>query len=302
MGSITVDFGRYQGDASVHTRVARLFGEALGDKVSFNLHPNITETPGAKAADLLGLVEAGDLTLCYFASSYLAARVPEVGVFDVPFLIESRDVAYAALDGELGALLKDRFAANTGFRVLAFWDNGFRHFSNNAHPLRAPADCAGLSIRSMNSELHQNAFRALGFAPVFIDVADYPAAVASGQVDAQENPLTNSYQFSVHKHHPYFTLSGHLFGVSLLLCNKTVFDGWPDDVQTAVEEAAAAATIAQRGFAVAEDAEMMKRLAAEGIALETLTDAERAAFKKAVQPVLDGARADLGDDIFAALG
>jgi C4-dicarboxylate-binding protein DctP len=302
MGLAKIEFGRYQGEASVHTRAARLFGEALGAHAAFNLHPNITETPGAKAADLLGLVEAGDLTMCYFASSYLAARVPEVGVFDVPFLIGSRDAAYAALDGDLGALLKDRFAANTGFRVLAFWDNGFRHFSNNARPLRAPADCQGLSIRSMNSELHQSAFRALGFAPQFIDVADYPAAVASGQVDAQENPLTNSFQFDVHKHHPYFTLSGHLFGVSLLLCNKAAFDGWPDDVRAAVDAAAALATKAQRGFAVAEDADMMERLAAEGIQPLSLSDAERAAFEDAVQPVLDGARANLGDDIFGALG
>ena len=221
------------------------------------MYPNITETPGAKAADLLGLVETGDLTMCYFASSYLAGRVTELGVFDVPVLIESWDAASAALDGDLGALLKDRFAANTGFQVLAFWENGFRHFSNNARPLRAPADYQGLSIRSMNSELHQSAFRALEFLPQFIDVADYPAAVASGQVDAQENPLTNSFQFSVHKHHSYFTLSGHLFGVSLLLCNKPAFDGWPDDVRTGVEAAAAVATEAQRGFAVAEDADMM---------------------------------------------
>ncbi|MFP6736655.1 MAG: TRAP transporter substrate-binding protein [Rhodospirillales bacterium] len=301
MPDITINFGRYQGDASVHTRAARLFGAELGGSIAFNLEANITETPGAKASDLLGLVAAGDLTMCYFASSYLARQVPEVGVFDVPFLIESREAAYAALDGNLGTLLKDRFAANTGYRVLAFWDNGFRHFTNNARPLRTPADCAGLSIRSMNSELHQSAFRRLGFAPVFIDVADYPAAVASGQVDAQENPLTNSYQFSVHKFHPYFTLTGHLFGVSLLLCNKQIFDGWPEDARDAVIHAAGVATKAQRGFAVAEDADMMARLAAEGIEPLTLTDAERAAFRDAVQPVLDGARADLGEDIFRTL-
>ena len=64
MGLIKIEFGRYQGDASVHTRAARLFGEALVEHATFNLHPNITETPGAKAADLLGLVEAGDLTMC----------------------------------------------------------------------------------------------------------------------------------------------------------------------------------------------------------------------------------------------
>ncbi|MDP6427798.1 MAG: TRAP transporter substrate-binding protein [Rhodospirillales bacterium] len=306
MPTITINFGRYQGDASVHTRGAEVFGNELvtrlGARVLFQLEANITETPGAKAADLLDLVETGQLTMCYFASSYLAGRVPEIGVFDLPFLIDSREKAYAALDGGLGELLKARFAENTGFRVLAFWDNGFRHFSNNARPLRSPADCQGLKIRSMNSELHQKSFRRLGFEPVFIDVADYPAAVASGEVDAQENPLTNSYQFGVHKHHPYFTLSGHLFGVSLLLCNKQIFDARPADMRAAMEEAAGIATSAQRGFAAAEDAEMMAQLRAAGIEPLDMTDAERAAFKQAVQPVVDEARAELGEELFAALG
>ena len=87
-----------------------------------------------------------------------------------------------------------------------------------------------------------------------------------------------------------------------MLCNKAAFDGWPDDVRAAVDAAAALATKAQRGFAVAEDADMMERLAAEGIQPLSLSDAERAAFEDAVQPVLDGARANLGDDIFGALG
>ena len=63
-----------------------------------------------------------------------------------------------------------KFLASSGLRVLAFWDNGFRHFTNGVRAIHSPADCAGLSIRSMNSELHQEFFRSLGFEPTFVDV------------------------------------------------------------------------------------------------------------------------------------
>ncbi|NQV57764.1 MAG: TRAP transporter substrate-binding protein [Rhodospirillales bacterium] len=305
MSKLSITFGGYQGPGSVHTRGAEVFGrelsERLGGEVSFNLDDNITLSRGAKAADLLDLTETGELTMCYFASSYLARRVPEVGVLDLPFLIDFRIKAYAALDGDLGRILKNKFAENTGFRVLGFWDNGFRHFTNGAHPIHSPADCRGLKLRSMNSELHQKSFRRLGFEPLFVDVADLVSAARSGEIDAQENPLTNNYRFGLHKFHPYITLSGHLFGTALLLCNKAAFDGWDGDVQNAVRQAADAATTAQRQFAAAEDEEMMALLRADGVEPLVLTDAERQEFKDAVQPVVDEARSQLGEELFGKL-
>ena len=108
----------------------------------------------------------------------------------------------------------------TGYRALAFWDNGIRHLSNRARPIRAPADCAGLRLRTQHNAFHQAVFRALGFEPVAIDPSELPAAVAGGHVDAQENPLTNLVNFKIHEHHPHVTLSAHLFGVAPVLVNR----------------------------------------------------------------------------------
>ena len=230
---ISITMGGYQGAGSVHTRAARDFGDELarrlGDAVAFALEPDVTAT-GHKATDLLEMVESGELTLCYFSASYLAERVPEVQLFDVPFLVKSRAQAYRALDGALGARLRERFAANTGFRVLGFWDNGFRHMSNGRRPIRTPADCAGLKMRTMDSDMHRDVFRRLGFDPVFVDIKDFRDAVASGKVDAQENPLTNTFGFGLNRYHRYITLSGHFFGLSLLLCHGASYDRpkkWP---------------------------------------------------------------------------
>ncbi|MEK9661415.1 MAG: TRAP transporter substrate-binding protein DctP, partial [Alphaproteobacteria bacterium] len=146
--------GGYQPPASVHNRAAAEFGAmleaSLGDKVAFHHTGNVI-AEGRKAADLLDLVASGELTMCYFAASYLSDLVPELALFDLPFVIADRQAAYAALDGPISTMLQERMLAASNYRILGFWDNGFRHLTNRVRPIRRPADCVGLSIRTLFS-------------------------------------------------------------------------------------------------------------------------------------------------------
>ncbi len=277
--------GGYQGEASVHTRGLRALANALaGSGVAAEITPDIT-AQGRKAADLLGLVEGGDLELCYFNSSYLVGRVPELAVLDLPFAIKDRGHAYRLLDGALGARLAAALDEKTGFRLLAVWDNGFRHITNRVRPIHGPRDCAGLRLRTVDSALHQAIFRALGFEPVVVDVKDLPAAVTSGHVDAQENPLTNTVNFNLHRTHRNISLTAHFFGVVLLLANRARIDSWPAPARQALDTAVETATAAQRGFAAAEDAVCLERLVADGCAVLGPDAIDTAAFERAVAPV-----------------
>lgn len=286
-------FGGYQGPGSVHTRAGRVFAEALerltGGEAVVSFEENIV-AQGHKAADLLAMTEAGTLDGCYFSSSYLADRVPELAVFDQHFAVPGRAHAYAMLDGELGRHLAERVAARTGFAVLAYWDNGLRHISCARGPLRRPQDCRGLRLRTLASDDHRRVFRALGFEPVAIDVRDLPAAVASGRVDAQENPLTNIWNFRLHEAHRFITLTGHLLGVAPVLFNAAAVAGWPEDLRRAVEDALAEATAAQRRLAAEDDVLCARALADEGVTLVELTEAERAAFAAAARPEVEVTR------------
>ena len=136
-----------------------------------------------------------------------------VSVLDLPFSVQDRAAALAALDGHAGDLLRDAVARQSGFHVLAFWDNGFRHISNAVRPLRSPADCQGLVIRTLDSELYRQALGALGFKAITTDVKELVRVVQDGTVQAQENPLTNLLAFDLWKHHPHVSMSGHFFGV-----------------------------------------------------------------------------------------
>lgn len=281
-----ITFGGYQGDNSVHTRGARKFCEllsgALGDAVEVEFKQNIVND-GHKASDLLSMTENGELDGCYFSSSYLAGRVPELALFDQHFAVADRRHAYGVLDGSLGRRLSAEVEENTGFRVLGYWDNGLRHVSTAETEIRHPEDCKGLKLRTLASDDHQRVFRALGFEPMAIDVRDLPDAVASFRVDAQENPLTNIYNFDLHKTHRKITLTGHLLGVALVLFNRKTVESWPDNVREAVMAAVAEATGYQRQLAEDDDDICSKALVADGVTLIELTAKERAEFADATR-------------------
>lgn len=298
---VHIRFGGFQPPASVHSRAVAVLAQALvarlGSAVRFDLDGDVVAA-GRPAADLLALVERGELTMCYFSTSYLAGRVPEFALLDFPFVFDRRERAYALLDGALGSFLADRLASGTGYRLLGYWDNGFRHLTNRVRPIRAPADCRGLRIRTLASALHRAVFERLGFEPVTLDVRDLLAAVRSGTIDAQDNPLTNIYHFEIHRYHRYLTLSGHFFGVAALLCHAPSYDRWPAEVRRAVEAAAREAEAAQRAMAAAEDGDVLAKLDAERLEIARLTDAERATFVEAVAPVVASWRDRLGAPLF----
>jgi TRAP-type transport system periplasmic protein len=293
-------FGGYQSPQSIHTKAATAFGttlaEQFGDDVSFELEGNITAS-GRNAADLLPLVENGDLTFCYFSASYLASRIPEFGLLDLPFMINDRDHAYAVLDGPLGRLLTEKLETHTGFKLLGFWDNGFRHFSNARRPIRTPEDCLGLQIRTLFNDLHRETFSRLGFIPLPLDVKDLVSAVETGRVNAQENPLTNICNFGIFQHHRHITLSGHFFGAAVLLCHRATFVSWSPELRDGVQRAASKATALQRRLAATEDDSVLAKLDPAQNEIVELTEDERAKFIEILSPLIKEQRQVFGNDL-----
>jgi TRAP-type C4-dicarboxylate transport system substrate-binding protein len=300
----TIRIGGYQGEGSVHTRGLRAFAADAERRLGPGWHVEVTANVsdhGHKAADLLAMVADGRLELCYFNSSYLAERVPSLALFDIPFVLTARGSIYRQLDGEIGRQLAADVAAVTPYRLLDFWDNGFRHVSNRLHPIRAPQDCRGLRLRIVASPLHKEVFAALGFVPMAIDVKDLVAAVNDLTVDAQENPLTNLVNFNLHRTHRHVSLTSHFFGVALVLANRAWFDGLDREVQATVTAAMAQATAQQRAFAIAEDAQCLAVLQKDGVAIVSADEIDFAAFRAAVAPIVEREMARLTPTVRAAL-
>lgn len=299
---ISLTVAGYQGPGSVHTQGLEVFRDALlravGDRVDVTLRGNVGPE-GVKTADLAELTEAGDFDVIYIASSYLADRVRPLALFDMPFAAPDRDQVIAMVDGPLGDRLKDALDDTTDLELLGIWDNGLRHMATAERPLLDPQDCKDMVLRTMPNADHQDVFRALGFEPHLIDAKDLTEAVQRGDVDAQENPLTNTYNFDLHHALPIITLTGHLMGIALMVINRDRMASLPEDIRDAITAAATVATTAQRVLARKDDAICTEALRAGGATVVELSPSQRSAWRDAAAPHVAQCRARQGADLLA---
>ena len=279
-------------------RLAQEFGKSVDVKYIWNVMDL-----GYKGGDLLWMAEHGILTLSYQSTSYLADRVPELDMADLPFLFDGLKDARAAMDGKFGAWMTRKIEERIpGYRVLGYFENGYRHVSNQLRPVRALADLKGMRVRLMPGKIHARSFELLGTVPFSLDLKPGLEAVVSGAVDAQENPLANTVDYGAHKVHRYHTLTNHCYLSRGIYMNRAEFERWPKALQQGIQRAAREAIVAQRDLAVEEEEIARKAIVSAGGEVVELTPAERAAFARAVKPLHEEARKRFGEEVFALLG
>jgi TRAP-type C4-dicarboxylate transport system substrate-binding protein len=302
---IQIRMGGYGPAATCFSRALQFIGDRLtaefGGDVDIKYVWNIMDF-GYRAEDILWLTESGILTLGYQSSSYLTDRIPELGMVDLPFLFADKDAARSAIDGALGDFLTRSIEARTNYRILGYFENGFRHISNRLREVRTPADLKGMRIRVLPSKVQARTFELLGAVPLRWDLTEALAAIAAGTIDAQENPLANTVTYGAHKFHPFHTLTSHFYVSRPVFLFRTAFDAWPDDLQRAMRQAVAAAIVFQRDLAIEEERDARTAIEAQGCAIVEPTLAEHAAFAAAVLPLLDEAHETYGDALRLAQG
>ena len=294
--------GGYGPPTTTHSRALKLIGDRLeaefGADVDVKYIWNVMDL-GYRGEDVLWMVEDGILTLAYQSTSYLTDRVPELEFADLPFLFRSLEHARSAMDGALGDYLTERIEARIGYRLLGYLENGYRHLSNRLRPVRTPADLAGMRIRLLPSEMHCRTFELLGAVPVPCDLKLALDAIASGTVDAQENPLANTVTYGVHKLHRYHTLTGHCYLSRGLYANRAAFDSWPAPFRDTMRSATGEAILFQRQLAVEEESIARKAIEDAGCEIIELALSEREQFLRAVRTLYDDARGRFGQGVFA---
>src|SRR5262252_2270530 len=296
---IQIRMGGYGPATTGFSKALKFIGERLerqfGDRIDVKYVWNIMDF-GYRAEDILWLTESSVLTLGYQSSSYLTDRIPELGLVDLPFLFTDRAAARGAIDGALGEFLTHKIEQATNYRILGFFENGFRHISNRLRAVRTPRDLAGMRIRVLPSKVQARTFELLGAVPLRCDLTEALAAIAAGTIDAQENPLANTVTYGVHKFHRFHTLTSHFYLSRPIFINRTAFDAWPSDLKQAMQRAVADAVVFQRELAIEEEREARAAIEREGCEIAELSLAGHAAFAAAVLPLLDEARETYGRD------
>ena len=184
------------------------------------------------------------------------------------------------------------------FRILGWYENGFRHISNRVRTVRTPADLKGMHIRVLPSQIQKRTFELFGARPMIMDLTDAIRMIKAGEIDAQENPLTNTVTYGVHKFHRFHTISNHFYISRPIFLHRPTFDGWPADLKEAMQRAVTESVAFQRELHVKEEEDAENAIKAEGCEIVELDSAQHDAFAAAVQPIYAEARKLLGDELF----
>ena len=286
---IQIRMGGYGPATTCFSKALKFIGDRLeaefGADIDVKYVWNIMDF-GYRSEDILWLVESGILSLGYQSSSYLTDRVPELGLADLPFLFSDKDKARAAIDGEMGAYFVKKIEERVGYRILGWFENGFRHVSNKVKPIRTPADMAGMTIRVLPSKVQARTFELLGAQPLRWDLTDALQAIVAGTIDAQENPLANTVTYGAHKYHRFHTLTNHFYVSRPIFLHRASYEAWPAPLQRAMQQAVKDAVVFQRELAIAEEEEALAAIRAQGCEVVVLTPEELAQFVAAVKPLL----------------
>jgi TRAP-type transport system periplasmic protein len=163
--------------------------------------------------------------------------------------------------------------------------------------VRRPADLAGMRIRVLPSKVQARTFELLGAVPMPMDLTEAIAMIKAGEIDAQENPLSNTVTYGVHRFHRFHSLTGHFYISRPIFIHRAAFEAWPGDVQAVMRSAMAKAIAFQRDLHVREEEDAHAAIAAEGCEIADLTPQQHAEFAACVAPLRDEAARTFGEKL-----
>jgi tripartite ATP-independent transporter DctP family solute receptor len=236
---------------------------------------------GAERESIEG-VQLGTLDLTMTSTGPVPNFVPEVAILDIPFLFRDYAHARAVLDGPIGQEMLVKFDAK-GIKALAWGENGFRHMTNNKHPVSAPDDLKGLKMRTMENPIHIQAYRQFGILPTPMAFTEVFTALQQGTVDGQENPLSVITAAKLDQVQKYLSLTGHVYSPAVILMSKTQWDKLSAEDKQAFADAAKEAVKANRARIDEDERRAVGDLRAKGMAVVDTLD--KAKFQAALTPV-----------------
>ena len=230
--------------------------------------------------ELLQKLKLGQVTFA-LPSSVMSSVAPEFGVFEMPYIIQDRDHIKAVET----AMLDDTFnaaAEKQGFRILALWENGFRHITNNVRPINVPEDLKGIKLRTPKGEWRVKMFQTYGANPTPMSFSDVFTALQTGVIDGQENPYAQIASAKFQEVQKYLSITGHVYTPAYVLVSSRHFDQLPEEVQLKLTEAAQETQAFVYETAAQLETDLLEEIKAAGV---EVNEADKQAFIDASEPI-----------------
>lgn len=247
------------------------------------------------------MVVAGQLEINNTSTAPLVGYVPELGVFDIPFLFEDENEADAIMDSEVGDYLNAKLEAK-GIINLAWNENGFRELTNSKREVATAADVSGLKIRTMENEFHEELWNSLGATATPMSSNELYTALEQGTVDGEENPIANLYGYQFQEVQDYITMTNHIYSPFLLDMSKSIWDTYDKETQDIISSAAKAFTDEEKRMnREAAETDLQSCIDDYGITVTYLTPEAKQTFLEKTNHIQEMIAKDTGTEIMDVL-
>ena len=269
---------------------AKVVEERTNGRVTVEVFPS--ESLGSDRQMIESLMMGG-LDMSINSQGPVAAYDQKLNVVGLPFLFSKPEQVYEVLDGPIGKELAAPLEKR-GFKILAYWDNGFRHITNNKLPINKPADLQGLKIRTPEDKLTIAIFKALGSNPAPFAFGELYMALQQGQFDGQENPVTNIFYSKLYEVQKYLSLTNHKYEFCPLVVSMITWNRLPADLKKILEDTAVEYAGKHREMNNKVNAELTEKMSSLNV---QVNQADVAALREACQSVYKEFEPVFGKDL-----
>ncbi|MEK4124240.1 DctP family TRAP transporter solute-binding subunit [Lysinibacillus sp. FSL K6-0102] len=228
---IVIRFSHVVGENTPKGMAAIKFAELIKERS--NGHVEIQVFPNGvlyKDGEEMNALLRGDIQMIAPAISKITTFVPEWSVMDLPYAFKNAQEVHTYVESEVGQSLMKRLNKHN-LISMGVWDSGFKQLSNSIRPIQNLTDLQGLRMRIMPSDILAEQFSIAGAYPRRIDFNTVFHQLQKGNVDGQENTLTNITSKNLHSLQDYLTISNHGYLGYLLLMNNEFWNSLPKNVQ-----------------------------------------------------------------------
>jgi tripartite ATP-independent transporter DctP family solute receptor len=215
-------------------------------------------------------------------STVMSSEADIFGVFEMPYLVKDRE-HMKRIEKELFWSKMEPAVEKKGLKILAVWENGFRHITNNKHPIVTPKDLEGIKLRVPEGKWRVKMFQAYGANPSPMKFSEVFTALQTGVMDGQENPFAQIYSAKFYEVQKYLSLTGHVYSPAYLAVGLKKWNKLPADVRKTLESTAKEVQAWVYEKAAKDDEVLLEKMKAAGTM--KVNEANKDAFIAASKPV-----------------
>jgi tripartite ATP-independent transporter DctP family solute receptor len=214
-------------------------------------------------------------------STVMSSQIDELGLFEMPYLVHDR-AHMRRIEDEIFWPRLAPLAEAKGYKILAVWENGFRHITNDRRPIRVPADLEGIKLRTPRGLWRVKMFQSYGANPTPMALSEVFVALETGVMDGQENPFAQIWSSRFHEVQKYLSLTGHVYTPAYLTVGARRWANLPEDVRAIFERTGRETRDFVFTTAARMDEELLEKLKTAGI---EVNEADRESFAAASREI-----------------